>query len=67
MGTDPRWIRFGMIAVQKGFVKASQVISALEIQFKENIRSENHRLIGEILVGEGDMTSLQVSEVLMEL
>jgi hypothetical protein len=60
-------IRFGMVAVDKGFVKTEDVIEALEIQYKENVFSEKHRLIGDILNDQGLMTTEQINEVLQIL
>ena len=65
--TDPRDIRFGYIAVKKGFVKSDQVIDALEKQFIEDLDSEEHRLLGEILFEEGHMTQSQLDDVIEEL
>ena len=60
-------IRFGMVAVDKGFVNTEDVIKALEVQYKENVFSEKHRLIGEILKDQGLMTTEQIEEVLQIL
>ena len=48
--TDPREVRFGYIAVEKGFVKPSQVIAALEMQFIEDLKLKKQRILGEILI-----------------
>ena len=61
--TDPREVRFGYIAVEKGFVKPSQVIAALEMQFIEDLKLKKHRILGEILIAEGHITPSQVKEV----
>ena len=42
--------RFGMMAVEKGFVTPEQVLKAIEIQIKENIEQKKHRFIGTVLV-----------------
>ena len=63
MSAKDKGIRFGMVAVDKGFVKTEDVIKALEIQYKENVFSEKHRLIGEILNDQGFMTTEQIDEV----
>ena len=59
--------RFGVIAVEKGFVTADQVMEAMKIQIKEDVEKSQHRLIGEILVSMGAMTSSQVDKVLEDL
>lgn len=56
--------RFGVIAIEKGFIKKSQLIEALELQAEENIAAGRHRLIGQILLENGYMTEAQIEEVL---
>ena len=63
MNARDEGIRFGMVAVEKGFVKTEDVIKALEAQYRENIFSEKHRRIGEILHDQGIMTTEQIDEV----
>lgn len=59
--------RFGILAVSKGFISIEQFTKALEIQTREELEGDNHRLIGEILVDLEYMTALQVNEVLEDL
>ena len=59
--------RFGVIAIEKGFITAKQLIHAIEEQIKDELGQERHRLIGEILCKKGYMTKPQCDEVLMEL
>ena len=56
--------RFGSIAVVKGFITEKQLIEALTIQAKENVEQEKHRLIGQIMVERGYLTTAQVDEIL---
>ena len=56
--------RFGVLAVDKGFITADQVIEALRIQVMEDIGKGEHRLIGRILLEQGLITLAQVDEVL---
>ncbi len=56
--------RFGMIAVEKGYISPSQVLEAMEIQVKENMEKNQHRSLGELLVALGYMDKTQVHEVL---
>jgi predicted nucleotide-binding protein (sugar kinase/HSP70/actin superfamily) len=56
--------RFGMTAVEKGFVRPEQVFEAIEIQVKENMKQKKHRFIGVILVEQGYMRHSQIQEVL---
>ena len=55
--------RFGVIALEKGFITADDLIKALTIQAKENIKKGRHRLIGEILLGMDRMSAKQIEEV----
>ena len=59
--------RFGVIAIEKGFITEEQLMHAIEKQIRDEIGQERHRLIGEILCEKGYMTKPQCDEVLMEL
>ncbi|MGD8229020.1 MAG: hypothetical protein PVH82_05400 [Desulfobacteraceae bacterium] len=67
METDLLERRFGIVAVEKGFVSPKQIREALEIQIRENIEKKKHRFIGTILVDQGYMKHSQISEVLKAL
>ena len=67
MTNDDKALRFGVIAVKKGFVSPEQVIEALNIQVREDISDGKHRRIGMILLKQGHLTSMQVDEILKEL
>ncbi len=56
--------RFGVLAVQKGFVTPEQVIEALRIEVMEDIEKGKHRVIGRILLEQGLITLLQIDSVL---
>lgn len=56
--------RFGTIAVDKGYISENQLIKALELQAKENIKDGKHRLLGQIFLDEGLLTDTQVDEIL---
>ena len=56
--------RFGMIAVFKKFITVDQLKKALAEQIDDNVSSKQHRLIGEILLDKGLMSSEQINEVL---
>ncbi|UCB48121.1 MAG: hypothetical protein JSW56_13340 [Deltaproteobacteria bacterium] len=64
MMTDQLERRFGIVAVEKGFISPEQLREALEIQVTENIEKKKHRFIGTILVDQGYMKHSQISEVL---
>ena len=59
--------RFGIIAIEKGFVTPSQVLEAMETQLTENMHKNLHRSLGEILVEKGHMKRSQVKEVLSSM
>jgi hypothetical protein len=67
MAQEKETIRFGMMAVQKGFVTPQHVVDALEIQVRENFATGRHRLIGEILMEEGHLDPTQLEEILRSL
>ena len=56
--------RFGVIALEKGFVTADQVVYALKTQVEEDISSGTHRLIGRILLESQIITLSQLDEIL---
>jgi hypothetical protein len=57
-------VRFGKVAIDKGFITMEQMLNAIEVQVKENIAFGTHRKIGMILLQEGHMTIAQIEEVL---
>jgi hypothetical protein len=59
--------RFGVIAVDKGFVTADQLKEALTEQAYDNLSNKPHRLRGRIFFDKGWMTDEQIDTVLKEL
>jgi UDP:flavonoid glycosyltransferase YjiC (YdhE family) len=59
--------RFGEIAIKKGFITAQQLEEALDEQIADDLSNNHHRLIGEILLEQGEMTPKQIAIVLEEL
>jgi hypothetical protein len=59
--------RFGIMAVDKGFITSDQVIEALTIQVAEDLSIGKHRLIGKILLENEAITLQQVDEVLKSM
>ena len=55
--------RFGVVAIEKGFISTVQLVEGLETQAEE-IEQGLHRVIGAILVEKGYMDLMQVQEVL---
>jgi hypothetical protein len=58
---------FGEVAIERGLTKVEAVLRALNIQKREVLAGRQPRLIGEILVSEGALTSDQVKTVLMAI
>lgn len=56
--------QFGIIAIEKGFIKPDMLIEALKTQVEEDIEYKTHRLIGEILMEKDYITASQIQEVL---
>ena len=56
--------RFGIIAIENGFITPDQLTEALKIQVYEDIEYKTHRLIGEILLDKDYITAMQIQEVL---
>ena len=56
--------RFGVLAVEKGFVTPDELFEALRVQVQNEIEKGTHRLIGEILLDRNSMTPAQIDEVL---
>lgn len=64
METEHLEKRFGVIAIEKGFVTADQFVNALKAQVMDDVEKGKHRLVGLILLEHGDMTLEQIDEVL---
>jgi len=64
MRTDKPEKRFGLIAVEKGFLAIEELIEAMKIQLIADVRRFKYRLIGEILMDIGALNFSQVAEVL---
>ncbi len=62
--TGKRQLRFGVVAVEKGFITPDQLFEALKVQVREDLEKETHRLLGEILLEQDAMTHEQRDEVL---
>lgn len=65
--TIDKEMRFGVVAINKGYVTPEQVIEALNIQVKEDISTGKHRKLGMILLEQGYIIQSQIDEVLREL
>ncbi len=56
--------RFGITAVEKRFITAEELIDALKIQVTEDIERGQHRLLGRILLDQGQITVQEIDDVL---
>jgi len=57
-------IRFGPMAVGKGFITSQQLVAALNVQVREGLTGAKHRPIGKILHDMGYLTIDQIGRVL---
>ncbi len=64
MTADQNQIRFGIIALEKGFITSRQLGKAVNTQLSDDLERGKYRLIGEILADMGFITVSQVEEVL---
>jgi len=67
MTVEVRDKRFGVIAVEKGFITNEQLFDAMKIQVEEDLEGKTHTLIGVILVRLGYLTHEQTEEILLEM
>ena len=59
--------RYGLTAINKGFITPQQLIEALSLQVMKEVEKDEHYLVGAILFDLGHITLEQDAEVLMEL
>jgi hypothetical protein len=59
--------RFGMIAVNRGYVTPKQLKEALAEQIDDDLASRPHRLLGKIFYEKNLMSLNQIDQVLDEL
>lgn len=67
MSHDQLEKRFGITAIQMGFITATQLHEAMKIELNENLNDTEHRLIGQILFERGYISSGQIREVLRNM
>ncbi|MFO7736938.1 MAG: hypothetical protein R6V46_00555 [Desulfatiglandaceae bacterium] len=56
--------RFGLTAVERGFITRENVIEVINIQKAERTRNGRNRYIGKILLDRGLISISQIDEVL---
>ncbi len=57
--------RFGLIAIEKGFITKDQLHKALIIQVEDNVQGKPHKIIGDILIDLGYITPEQANEIFL--
>jgi hypothetical protein len=67
MENDQQEIRFGIVAVKKGFVTPDQVVKAFEAQLADDLSQGERKRIGKILLDQGLITRAQLDEILRDL
>jgi len=67
MTIEVRDKRFGVIAVENGFITNEQLFEALKVQVEEDLSGKAHTLIGVILIKLGYMTHEQADEILIAM
>ena len=55
--------RFGLIAVEKGFITSDELIKALTVQVREDIEQGTHRQLGQILLEQDNISPNQIEAV----
>jgi len=55
--------RFGIIAIEKGFITVEELIKALTVQVREDMAYGTHRQVGEILLDLNIMNANQIEKV----
>ena len=56
--------RFGIVAVESGFITRQQLFEALKVQLADDLKGMKHRLIGEILRAKEYITKTQIDKVI---
>ena len=59
--------RFGLIAVEFGFISKEQLGEAIICQVQEELQGRGHRLLGQILFEKEWMSAPQIEQVMTEL
>ena len=67
METEHLEKRFGVWAVEKGYVTPDDIVEALKIQVMEDVEKGKHRAIGVILLEQGLITTSQLIDVLQAM
>ena len=60
-------MRFGTIAVDKGYITTEQLIEAMTVQHREDLSRLEHRLVGQVLLDLGYLDATQIRVVLDQM
>ena len=60
-------IRFGLLALKKGYVTERQLGMAVSLQMKEDIEQAPHRYLGEIMLDMGLLNNTEIEDLLLSL
>ena len=67
MAVRKKPLRFGDLAVAKGFCTGKDVAQALKLQAEQDARGDRHQLLGILMCREGLLSTAQLIEMLKEL
>jgi hypothetical protein len=67
MSIELRDKKFGILAVEKGFINKDKLFEALKIQVEEGLSGESHNFIGHILIRLAYLTPEQVDQILLAM
>ncbi|MFZ0448748.1 MAG: hypothetical protein WAL98_05845 [Desulfatiglandaceae bacterium] len=56
--------RFGIVAVERGYILPQQLIEALKTQVMEDMAKGEHRVVGRIFLEQGLLSTSQIEEIL---
>ena len=56
--------RFGIVAIENGFIDTDQLLEAIKTQIVEDLEGAKRRLVGEILQEKGYISIEQIDEIL---
>jgi len=59
--------RFGVIAVEEGYITKEQLFEALKTQIEEDLSGKPHTLIGIILIKLGYLTREEADDILLAM
>ena len=64
MRSDDDCIKFGLLALEKGYITEAQLGSAVSRQMEEDLKDMLHRRLGEILLAMEFMSEAEIKSIL---